>query len=128
MKQIFRFLILSFLSVSCFAKPVKKIFTIDNKPISFIILPEIPITVSENCVLYDKLKNCMASSAITKVNVSSLSIKSTGTNPGARLCTEQLSGKVVWSVDAVGNEKTFCKFNDETFVATASLFIHGRKK
>lgn len=70
----------------------------------------------------------MASKALKHADLSKIDRKIFGQDPGALLCSKQLTGKIVWSKDTKGNERTFCLFKDGTLVGTGSLDHAGSKK
>lgn len=102
-------------------------FTIDRKEIIFKAMPERHITISGNCVNNGQLKECDASRALKKVNISRLGPDLFGRNPGALLCSDQLGGRVVWTRNQKGNERTFCKFKDGSYVGSGTLAHYGRE-
>lgn len=45
----------------------------------------------------------------------------------AELTLAELGGTVVWSQDSQGNERTFCRFKDGSWVGSGSLAYYGRR-
>lgn len=68
-------------------------------------------------------KKCDASKAKKIVSFKGIKndLLSGGKNPGSVLCKESVKGKVYILKNAKGDENSFCRFADGSFVATATL-------
>jgi hypothetical protein len=114
-------------SVTGICSETSRNFRINESDVAFTLLPERHITISSGCVTKGELKNCDASKAIKKADLAKIGKDLFGRNPGAMLCSEQLGGTVVWSRDAKGNERTFCKFKDGSLVGSGTLAYYGHE-
>lgn len=125
MLKIFSAMIVLLLAASTSAEDLR--FRIAKKEVSFKAMPDRHITISANCVSKGRLKECAASQALKKADISKLGRDLFGRNPGALLCSDQLGGRVVWTRDQKGNERTFCEFKDGSYVGSGALAYYGRE-
>lgn len=102
-------------------------FKIEKKEVAFKAMPEKHITISANCVHDGRLQDCAASQALKAANMAKLGRDLFGRNPGALLCSDQLGGRVVWTRNHRGDERTFCEFKDGSYVGSGALAFYGRE-
>ena len=134
MKYLFLFIFIFLLNISLNAEDTFKSWRISKKMISFTYLKGKSIYLSNNCIeIDDNFKinvsmNCKASNhiqlaSLNKINRADLQ---GGKNPGAVMCTKLLGGNVVFGYDITRNQKSFCKFDDNSYVDTIGLIHYGR--
>ena len=108
-------------AVSAVSPAKAVVFELQGKKIIFSNFPERNILISSSCVENNLLKQCDASKAI-KMLYGLAPIKDfLGRNPGAVACSQKLDGKVIWLQDRKGNERTFCRFPDASYLSSGTL-------
>jgi hypothetical protein len=122
------FILIILFASNSYSSELMTTFLIENKNIEFIQIEQRHLTISSNCFEKGELKKCKASEAMKRADLDKLNKDLFGRNPGALLCDHQLGGIVVWARDIHGNERTFCKFDDGTFVGSGTLSYYGSIK
>jgi hypothetical protein len=87
-------------------------------------LPDQKAWVSASCQTeVHQLKPCQARLARDKITLSSYSEQTLagGVHPGALLC-QQFGGNSWLGVDQKGNERSVCRFSDDSWISNSGLF------
>jgi hypothetical protein len=100
------------------------IFFDKNKQIAVVKRAKEHLTVEKNCYL--NKESCDAMLALKKISYqrSTKDIEG-GANPGAVICKKQLKMKLFVLIDRDGNEHTFCKFKDDSFIGSGTLSYYA---
>ena len=103
------------------AKPLS--LMVEGKKIGFLQTGDPSITLSANCFKDEKPLPCRAIQCYRlskKLSVAELNL-SGGRNPGSVKC-KKLGGKVILAQDAAGDERSVCKFKDNSLVDCGALY------
>ena len=85
------------------------------------------LTISSSCRKKDSFA-CEAYSVLSKVSFKSVDkYLQGGANPGAVICKHLLKMEVVIGKDKKGNENSFCKFKDGSYIDNGTLLYYGLK-
>ena len=97
------------------------VYRIHNKLISFIKHKKKKYLISLHCG--KKERRCQASQILSSSKNISLSKGSLlgGKNPGAFVCRTLKEARVVFGRDLMGNQQSFCQFNDGSLLSSGIL-------
>lgn len=109
---------------------VFKTWEINKNYIQFYENEKLNILVSTKCRSIVQIKditdqNCIALQSLLKPLNKKVNSLNAGKNPGAIICSEYLKSQVVYGIDRFQNERTFCKFKDDSYISTETLTLYG---
>ena len=111
------------------AVAAESVWKIDDKAIQLFEDKEKHWVISKSCRSEQGVLNCDAVRAARKASLSKAAgphSQDGGANPGARVC-ETVGGEVVIAVDQDRNERSFCRFGDQSLIESGSLHYHAMR-
>lgn len=95
-----------------------------NTKIIFKYSKNLSLRINESC--FKNYNRCEALRATRYLKASTIKLRN-GMSPYSQICSDSTKGKVIFLLNDKGHSSSFCLFQDQSMIDTASLYFKAKK-